>query len=61
MLECLVTLLVFALVVAVVIWIIETAIGAIATPPPAVFMILRAVGALLVLLRALPCLGIHAP
>ena len=61
MLSCLVGLIIFAIIILIVILVIEKVLEAFGVPvTPAILMLIRLLGGLVVLIYALQCLGIIA-
>lgn len=57
MIECLIGLIIYAIIAVIVVYVFEAIVAAIWTPPPPVFMLIRLLVGLIVLLRGLKCLG----
>jgi len=61
MLACLMWLIVYCLIAVIVVYIVETLLGLWVAFPPAVFVLIRLLAALIVLLLILGCLGLMPP
>lgn len=64
MIECLISLIIWCIVAAIILWVVETLIGTFLTAPnyspimPKVIMLIRLLVVLLILLAVLDCLGL---
>ena len=58
MLDCLIWLVILCIVAVIVLYVVETVLTSFVTLPAQVFVLLRCLGALLVLVALLQCLGV---